>query len=212
MSEPDLPQDETSPVQLYCGNCGAPIPPRKHFCEECLAPASLAVPQPPAPLEADLAAEQPEPEPDVGEAVPPEPEAAAEGLIAEPEPTVVPLEPEPVSEVVPAAPPEPRPVPPVVPIVPSVAPGPAPVVPPTPSRPAPARWPWLVLLVGGAVLGLPLLFFGCIFLFLAAEATSDGSMTAEQFRLVSALCCVAPGVISTGLAILGGFQYFRRER
>ena len=51
---------EPAAAPLYCGNCGAPIPPGKHFCEQCLAPASLAAATPPP---APVPSEPPPPPP-----------------------------------------------------------------------------------------------------------------------------------------------------
>ncbi len=46
MSEGLAGERTDPPPQLYCGNCGVVIPEGKHFCPQCLAPASKGVQRP----------------------------------------------------------------------------------------------------------------------------------------------------------------------
>jgi hypothetical protein len=97
MSESSLSPEQPALPQLYCGNCGAPIPANKHFCEACLAPASLAVTTPPVPQPAP-----PEPAPAAAVPEPKPPAAPAAVPLAEPLPRPAPL-PRPSRPAAPAA-------------------------------------------------------------------------------------------------------------
>jgi len=151
------PEKDQPAAQLYCGNCGAPIPPGKHFCEVCLAPASLATPTPPAlPPESEppgpVGAVAPQPE-----AVPTEPSGADTPLTppspsepdAPPPAAVVPVPPAPQAprpqgpEVPPPAGPEMPTAPVTTPAQPAEqqVPGPVPAVIPVPPGTPPVEPP-----------------------------------------------------------------------
>lgn len=204
------PQPSTEPPVLYCGNCGAPIPPKKHFCERCLAPASLATPTPPAPPAAETppparpaVAESPSgavaaalpsagvPAPPPAESPPPP--AAAPPSVGGP---ALPTAQVPPAPVVPAAPPVP-------PVVPAPAPLPAyagPYAPPA-GRPQPLRWPWIVLLVLSIVMACPLLL---VAFFVVLGSSGEDALVS--------LFCFIPALILIGTAILGGIMAFRKPQ
>ncbi len=119
---------ETPTPHLYCGNCGAPIPPKKHFCEVCLAPASIATTTPPSP---------PEPAPPQPVEAAPLQEAAAYKVLPTTAPATTAATAPPSTGAVPTLPQGPPAVPPGAPIPP--LPGSAvPAAPGGPQAPLPA--------------------------------------------------------------------------
>ena len=212
LPSPDKPSKEPAePPQLCCGNCGAPIPPGKHFCVICLAPASLAVPTPPAPAAppAETPPIRPAPQPTEPAPTPPAPVAAPVGpapALPGP-PTAAPVVP-PGPAAVPLVPPGPTPAPlvrPTSPAIPPLPPGPpvAPGVPPTPKPAGSLLWLWLTMLILGSILAAGLLLFACVALNTAArEKTSPWGPL---------LCWLVPGLLFAGIAVLGGIQAFRRK-
>ncbi len=188
MSEP-IPSSEHT-TRLYCGNCGAPIPPGKHFCDVCLAPASIAVTTPPEPAPA-----------------PPEPAPASPGPVpAAPAQTPPRHVPERVS-----APPPPAASAPVARPAASAVPGPLPA-PAVPAVDGPLRWPWLVVLIVATVLSLPMLMCGFLILIAAGDMATTGELSVEEYRLFGLLFCLLPGLVLGGLAVLAGSRGLRRRR
>jgi hypothetical protein len=211
MSEPTAANSPES-KPLYCGNCGTLIPPDKHFCPNCLAPASLGLPEPPV-----LPAKQPLVAPEV----PPLPAVSPSGGPVPAESPVLPTSPLPPGSAAPPAgpapvvPPGPNLVPPVIPVGPGGAAPPtfvteASVVPlPTLPPHQPVRWPWILLSIGTSLAALVLLALSCILLLVAGQTTAAESPTPGQYRLVSLLCCLLPGLILVGGTILGGVRAAR---
>lgn len=208
MSDKNLEKPTLSP--RYCGNCGTPIPPGKHFCEVCLAPASLATltpPPPPAEPAAPPPAAAAAPVPVAPEPPQPRgPEVVLPGgpAMSTPAPAVptMPVEP-PAPAVIPVPPGAP---PPQLPTVPSGRPPVAPYVPPPiPAAPArPSSW-WLVLMIGSIVMATLSLFLACLLLLVAADAGD------AELRLVGIFCCLVPGLLMGAAGFVGGRQYFRKR-
>lgn len=194
MSEPAAaPAEVPASPQLYCGNCGAPIPPGKHFCEQCLAPASLAGPFPPPTEPAAPASVQgAEAAPAAGAPVPP---------LEVPPPATLPAAPPPAHAAAPGSPPAPA-GPPPVPAARALWPGGYPAASPPATAAQSTRWLWIVLLVGALVLACPL--------YLGTAVVLLGSANLQE-ALVG-LACAIPALVLTAAAVLGGVLAFRRPR
>jgi hypothetical protein len=213
MSDSNPSTDPAAP-QLYCGNCGAPIPTGKHFCPVCLAPTSLATPTPPetqpaTPPSAIVPPTPPGPTPTtpLGPEIPtPDGPTAPEPGVATPVVPTGPQAPTPAPAVIPLPPGAPPPTQPAAPAGPPLVGTYLPPPPPAPpAETGPSSW-WLVLTIVGAMGAVIPLFAACILLWVAGN-TQDPSST----RLWAIFCCLLPGLLMGVAAVVGWKRYFRKK-